>query len=114
MIADKLQDRSLKLLKKAAGEKKCLFRGVGEVTKALRKGNSGIVFIAADVYPVDIIAHLPVLCEQKNVVYAFIPSRKMLGGAARSKRPASVLFVMTPATESPYESLYTKALGGLK
>lgn len=108
LIADKLLERSLKLIKKAAGEKKCVYRGVGEVTKALRKDEKGVVFLAADVFPVDIIAHLPALCEQKGIAYCFIPNRKVLGLAARSKRPASVLFIKAAKSGSEYESHFGK------
>eukprot|EP00408_Alexandrium_pacificum_P026803 CAMPEP_0171204488 /NCGR_PEP_ID=MMETSP0790-20130122/26067_1 /TAXON_ID=2925 /ORGANISM="Alexandrium catenella, Strain OF101" /LENGTH=95 /DNA_ID=CAMNT_0011669991 /DNA_START=92 /DNA_END=375 /DNA_ORIENTATION=- len=58
IITDKLLDRALKLLKKAVSEKKTK-RGVPECTKALRKGFKGIVFLAADIFPMDVFAHVP-------------------------------------------------------
>eukprot|EP00922_Rhytidocystis_sp_ex-Travisia-forbesii_P052775 GHVS01078294.1.p1 GENE.GHVS01078294.1~~GHVS01078294.1.p1 ORF type:complete len:206 (-),score=53.38 GHVS01078294.1:440-1057(-) len=75
---------------------KCLKRGVQEVTKSLRKGEQGLVFFASDVFPVDILSHLPVLCEEKDIVYGYIGSKKTVGGACCSSRPASVLFVCEP------------------
>eukprot|EP00438_Fugacium_kawagutii_P033310 Skav219639 [mRNA] locus=scaffold628:287867:298463:- [translate_table: standard] len=45
LIADKLLDRALKLLKKAISEKQTR-RGVPECTKAMRKGQKGICFLA--------------------------------------------------------------------
>ncbi|KAL8440342.1 hypothetical protein Efla_000230 [Eimeria flavescens] len=76
---------------------KLLRRGVQEVTKSLRKGEGGIVFFASDVHPVEIIAHLPILCEEKGVAYAYICPKRALGHAFRSKRPASVIMVVNPA-----------------
>eukprot|EP00922_Rhytidocystis_sp_ex-Travisia-forbesii_P002317 GHVS01003388.1.p1 GENE.GHVS01003388.1~~GHVS01003388.1.p1 ORF type:complete len:211 (-),score=63.10 GHVS01003388.1:175-807(-) len=75
---------------------KCVKRGVQEVTKSLRKGEKGLVFFASDVFPVDIISHLPVLCEEKDVLYGYIGSKKYVGSACCSSRPASVLFVCQP------------------
>ncbi|KAL8270964.1 hypothetical protein Esti_005119 [Eimeria stiedai] len=75
---------------------KLLRRGVHEVTKSLRKGEKGIVFFASDVYPIEITAHLPILCEEKGVTYAYICPKKALGHAFKSKRPASVIMVMNP------------------
>merc|ERR1712194_845625 len=48
VISDKLLDRSLKLIKKAVGEKKAR-RGVPECVKAVRKGQQGIIFLAGDI-----------------------------------------------------------------
>eukprot|EP00919_Chromeraceae_sp_WS-2016_P016763 GHVR01040070.1.p1 GENE.GHVR01040070.1~~GHVR01040070.1.p1 ORF type:complete len:145 (+),score=17.31 GHVR01040070.1:24-458(+) len=115
LVDGKLLDRSLKLIKKTDESKKCLKRGIGEVTKCLRKDQKGICFLAADVSPVDVISHLPVLCEQKNVLYAFVPSRRLLGNAAKSRRPASALFCSVPVdSNAPYGSLYAKVQTKLK
>lgn len=49
----------------AAAKAKALRRGVKEVVKAVRKGEKGFVLIAGDISPIDVIAHLPILCEDK-------------------------------------------------
>lgn len=83
---------------------KLLRRGVHEVTKSLRKGETGIVFFASDVYPIEIIAHLPILCEEKGIPYAYICPKKALGHAFRSKRPASVIMVAPPGKGRPADN----------
>lgn len=40
------------------------------------------------------IAHLPVLCEDSNVPYVFVPSKENLGEASSTKRPTSVTMVV--------------------
>ena len=74
-----------------------------EVVKTLRKsapsapGNlsfPGIVIIAGDISPQDVISHLPVLCEDHNVPFIFVSSRAELGAAAKTKRPTSVVMIM--------------------
>jgi H/ACA ribonucleoprotein complex subunit 2 len=128
LLSGKLAERALRLLKKAAiyenqlkqtnkglkNSTRQLKRGVAEVSKALRKGQKGIVFLAADVYPVDIIAHFPVFCEKKDVLYCFIGNKRTLGTACRTHRPASVIMLCTVSTEMPHYELYEKFHEGLK
>lgn len=83
---------------------KSLKRGVKEVVKALRKSAipaanvaisdpSGVVVLAADISPMDVISHIPVLCEDHGIPYVFITSRAELGAAGATKRPTSVVMV---------------------
>lgn len=76
-----------------------------EVVKCIRKAEpyrpskdstpnaSGIVVIAADISPMDVISHLPVLCEDHNIPYIFVQSRAELGSAGNTKRPTSVVLI---------------------
>jgi U4/U6 small nuclear ribonucleoprotein SNU13 len=43
--------------------------------------------MAADTEPLEILLHLPLLCEDKNVQYVFVPSRVALGRACGVSRP---------------------------
>jgi H/ACA ribonucleoprotein complex subunit 2 len=52
-----------------------------------------IVIIAADISPMDVLSHIPVLCEDHNVPYIFVKSRAELGDASATKRPTSVVLV---------------------
>lgn len=45
----------------------------------------------------DVISHIPVLCEDHNIPYIFLTSRAELGAAGSTKRPTSVVMV-TPKT----------------
>ena len=85
---------------------KALKRGVKEVVKALRKSAPatpasfsssttphGVVVLAADISPMDVISHIPVLCEDHGVPYIYVPSRAELGAAGSTKRPTSVVLV---------------------
>ena len=86
-----------------AAKNKALKRGVKEVVKSLRKSTTattsgggeapGIVVLAADISPMDVISHIPVLCEDHGVPYIFVPSRAELGAAGSTKRPTSVVMV---------------------
>lgn len=41
----------------------------------------------------DVISHIPVLCEDHNVPYIYIKSRAQLGEASATKRPTSVVMI---------------------
>ena len=43
--------------------------------------------MAADTEPLEILLHLPLLCEDKNVPYVFVPSKVALGRACGVSRP---------------------------
>lgn len=89
----KLNKKVLKTVKKAS-KAKHVKRGVKEVVKALRKGEKGLVIIAGDISPADVISHIPVLCEDSAVPFVFIPSKEDLGSAGATKRPTSCVFIV--------------------
>ena len=43
----------------------------------IRKGERGIVVFAGDVTPVDVMCHLPAVCEEKDIPYVYTPSRQV-------------------------------------
>ncbi|KAH8156332.1 hypothetical protein CIB48_g11915 [Xylaria polymorpha] len=94
--------RVIRVKRGNAAKNKTLKRGVKEVVKSLRKspaagpGNTsfpGVVVLAGDISPMDVISHIPVLCEDVNVPYIFVASRAELGAAGSTKRPTSVVMV---------------------
>lgn len=54
-------------------------KGTNETTKAIERGSSRLVVIAEDVEPPEVVAHLPILCEERNSAYVFVPSKQQLG-----------------------------------
>lgn len=56
-----------------------LRRGTNEVTKAVDRGIAKLVVIAEDVEPPEIVAHLPLLCEERKIPFVYVPSKKQLG-----------------------------------
>merc|ERR1712083_1234426 len=113
LITDKLLSRSLKLLKKSVTEKKAK-RGVPEVTKAIRKGQKGIVFIAGDIYPMDVFCHVPILCEENDVLYCYVSSRHQLGAACQTRRPICIVMVQKPKDDASYSKAYEQVAAGIK
>ncbi|KAJ5247459.1 L30e-like protein [Penicillium chermesinum] len=121
LVEDKQAKKVLKSVKKAAVNKS-LKRGVKEVVKALRKSPvpapdakidlpNGIVILAADISPMDVISHLPVLCEDHGIPYVFVTSRAELGASAATKRPTSVVMVVREAGKKNKKDLDADADG---
>lgn len=55
-----------------ASNYKQLKKGANEATKTLNRGISEFVVMAADTEPIEILLHLPLLAEDKNVPYVFV------------------------------------------
>ena len=54
-------------------------KGTNETTKAIERGSSRLVVIAEDVEPPEVVAHLPILCEERSASYVFVPSKQQRG-----------------------------------
>ncbi|KAK6925187.1 Ribosomal protein L7Ae/L30e/S12e/Gadd45 [Dillenia turbinata] len=98
LAGKKLCKRTLKLVRKAA-EHKCLKRGVKEVVKSIRRGNKGLCVIAGNISPIDVITHVPILCEEAEVPYIYVPSKEDLANAGATKRPTCCVLVLTKPTK---------------
>ena len=92
------------MLSSTAASHRSLKRGVKEVVKAVRRSPTtapttsssnpiGVVVLAADISPMDVISHIPVLCEDHHIPYVYVKSRAELGMAGQTKRPTSVVMV---------------------
>ena len=95
LASDKMNKKLIKLIKKSMKDK-LVHRGVKETVKAVRKGTKGLVIIAADISPIDVLSHLPILCEDKNIAYIYVKSRAEIGEACKTKRPTSCVLIATP------------------
>ena len=51
--------------------------------------------LAKDTEPLEILLHLPLLCEDKNVPYVFVPSKNALGRACGVSRPVIAASITT-------------------
>ncbi|MEM3759934.1 MAG: 50S ribosomal protein L7Ae [Candidatus Bathyarchaeia archaeon] len=56
-------------------------KGTNETTKAIERAQAKLVIIAEDVDPPEVVAHLPLLCEERKIPYIFVPSKEKIGTA---------------------------------
>ncbi len=80
-VPKELADRAYEAVERARDTGK-LRKGTNETTKAVERKKAALVVIAEDVEPAEIVAHLPALCEEKDVPYIYVPSKRELGAAA--------------------------------
>lgn len=86
-LADQQLNSSILHLVQQAENYKQLKRGANEATKTLNRGLAEFIVMAADAEPLEILLHLPILCEDKNVPYVFVRSKQALGRACGVSRP---------------------------
>lgn len=80
-VSKELMDKQLQLLETAKKNGKVRI-GANEVTKAVERGEAKLVLIAQDVDPKEIVMHLPLLCDEKNIPYSYVATKKDLGNKA--------------------------------
>ena len=69
-------------------------KGTNEVTKAIERGTAKLVIMAEDVDPPEVVAHIPILCEERKIPYVFVPSRAQMGPALGIQVPAAAACII--------------------
>ena len=92
LASKKLTKKLYKIVGKAQASKS-IRKGIKEVQKSLRKGEKGLVVLAGDVSPMDIISHIPIVCEEADIPYCYTPSKQDLGESCGSKRQACMVMI---------------------
>ena len=109
MASEKVTLKLIGLTSKLAGNN-LVRKGVKAVNKFFRseelKNNKSICVLAGDVSLVDVISHIPILCEKNKVPYIYIPSRQALGKASKTKRPTSVVILLQPPEGNKYREKF--------
>jgi large subunit ribosomal protein L7Ae len=80
-VPKEMSDKAYQLVQVAKDSGK-LRKGTNESTKAIERAVAKLVLIAEDVDPPQVVAHLPILCEERKICYLFVPSKLELGRAA--------------------------------
>ncbi|RLI39462.1 50S ribosomal protein L7ae [Candidatus Bathyarchaeota archaeon] len=101
-VPPELAEAALEALRRAreSAGKGAIKKGVNETTKAVERGQAKLVLIAEDVDPPEIVAHLPILCDEKGVPYIYVPSKAELGKAAGINVAASSACIIDPGEAS--------------
>jgi large subunit ribosomal protein L7Ae len=70
--------------------------GTNEVTKSSERAEAKLVVMAEDVDPVEILVHIPMLCEEKRIPYLYVPKKQRLGQSAGLSKSAASVAVVEP------------------
>jgi len=57
-------------------------KGSNEVTKPAERGTAQFIVLAEDVNPPELLAHIPLICEEKGIPYGYVPSQEFLANEA--------------------------------
>ena len=118
MAGKKLAKRLLKLVSKAHKHKNHLRSGLRDVQTRIRKGERGLVIFAGDVTPIDVMAHLPAVCEDKGIPYAYVPLRSDISDAMSVRRPTMMALVVqqpdSDAAFASYKELYDECVDAVR
>ncbi len=96
-VPEELSEKAYKVVEQARDTGK-LKKGANEVTKIVERGQAKFVVIAEDVEPPEILAHIPLICDEKKTPYAYVPSRKELGAAAGLSVPTTAIAIVKPGS----------------
>jgi large subunit ribosomal protein L7Ae len=69
-------------------------KGTNEATKAVERSQAKLVVIAEDVDPPEVVAHLPLLCEERKIPYVFVPNKDKLGNAIGIDVPCAAACIL--------------------
>ncbi|KAE8749076.1 hypothetical protein FOCC_FOCC004244 [Frankliniella occidentalis] len=111
MASKKLTKKLYKVIKKASKHKTYVRNGLKDVQARIRKGETGIVIFAGDVSPIEIMCHMPAVCEDKDIPYCYTPAKSDIGAAMGVKR-ASVMVLVRPHDD--YKELYDECYEEMK
>ncbi|MGC8609901.1 MAG: 50S ribosomal protein L7Ae [Thermoplasmata archaeon] len=103
-VPEDLQNMGLNVVEVARQSGK-IRKGTNEVTKAVERMETKLVVIAMDVNPPEVVAHLPLLCEEKKVPYIYVKSKEELGKRAGVQSAASVAIIDPGKAEEDLKKL---------
>ena len=89
-------------------------KGANEVTKQVERGAAKFVVMAEDVSPEEILAHVPLLCEEKGIPFGYVPSKSELGASAGLPVSTAAIAVLDAGTAAESLEDLAKKTAALK
>lgn len=89
-------------------------KGTNEVTKVIEREQAALVVIAEDVEPVEVVAHLPALCDEKKTPYIYVPLKNELGKSVGLQVSTSAAAIVKPGKSKELIEDIAKKIKALK
>jgi large subunit ribosomal protein L7Ae len=105
-LTDELKAKTVEIIEKSVKGK--IKAGLNEVTKAIERGTAKLIVVAQDVSPAELVMHLPILCNEKNVPISYITTRKELGEKAGLRMATSAIAIIESPIENDIKDLAAK------
>lgn len=112
-VPKEVADAAYEALQTAARSGK-VRKGTNETTKAVERGLAKLVIIATDVEPPEVVAHLPLLCDERKIPYVFVPSKEKIGSATGIDVPAAAACITEEGDASGLVKEIVKRIGSIK
>jgi len=80
-VSEEIQNKALEALEISRDTGK-IKKGSNEATKAIERGTAQLVLVSGDVEPEEIVMHLPLLCDEKQIPYVIINKQNDVGAAS--------------------------------
>ena len=92
-------------------------KGSNEVTKTAERGTAQFIVLAEDVNPTELLAHIPLICEEKGIPYGYVPSQEFLAneaGLPNGVKTASIAIMeINKSAQEKYQEV-VELINGLK
>ena len=112
-MPQELVDASYEALRQAKQTGK-IRKGTNESTKAVERGTAKLVVISEDVDPPEIVAHIPILCNEMNIPFVFVPQKELLGQAISIDIGTAVACIVEPGDAKATLDKIIDSLNNLK
>jgi len=89
-------------------------KGTNETTKAVERAQAKLVVIAEDVDPPEVVAHLPIICDERKIPYVFVPNKQKIGSAVGIDVPAAAACIVELGDAAPLVKEISKRLDEVK
>merc|ERR1711976_1042505 len=93
-LANKKLNQDILKLIRVANSFRSIKKGTNETTKAINRDLAKLVVLAADTEPLEILLHIPICCEEKDVPYIFVETKSSLSRAAGQTRFTTAVAVL--------------------
>jgi large subunit ribosomal protein L7Ae len=108
-----LQDKTYEAIEQAR-DSGSVRKGTNEVTKIIERGQAKLVVMAQDIQPEEVLAHLPLLCEEKGIPYTYVGSKQELGTSAGLDVPTASVAILDPGRAKPLVDEIAQQIAGLR
>ena len=92
-------------------------KGSNEVTKTAERGTAQFIVLAEDVNPPELLAHIPLICEEKGIPYGYVPSQEFLAketGLPTGVKTASIALMEISKANTEAFNNVLEAINGIK
>jgi large subunit ribosomal protein L7Ae len=86
-------------------------KGTNETTKAIERSVAKLVIISEDVEPPEIVAHLPIICDERNIPFVYVPTKDQMGPALGIDIGAAAACIVEPGES---QGLIDQIIGALE